>query len=153
VVKLLHETRILVADGRIALVLRNEGDDVNPNLKTVEVLRNDANPKTGDLGADRPGRAIESTSGRRSAVEQTDWHDLNEHRFSRRVAAFVESHVLVAKPPALVIVAPPRTLADLRATLAPSVRDKVILELDKDLTHSPLHEIEAHVLKAAKSSK
>jgi protein required for attachment to host cells len=52
-----------------------------------------------------------------------------------------------------VIVAPPRTLADLRATLAASVRDKVILELDKELTHSPLHEIEAHVLKAAQSSK
>jgi protein required for attachment to host cells len=129
VVRLLHETRILIADGRTALVLRNEGDEINPNFQTVEVLRNDANPKTSELGTDRPGRAVEGMAGtRRSAVEQTDWHDVNEHRFATRVAAFVDLHFAAKKFP-------------------------VILELNKDLTNSPLHEIEAHVLKAAKSSK
>jgi protein required for attachment to host cells len=147
-VKIPHDTCILVVDGRTALVLRNEGDELNPNLKTVEILRNDANPKTAELGTDRPGRTMNYAANRRSAVEQTNWHDDNEHRFARRIAAYVDAAVSTKKIAALITVAPPRTLADLRAALAKSTRDKVILELAKDLTKMPVHEIEAHLSKA-----
>ena len=51
-----------------------------PNLKTKEVLRA-ADAKTHEQGTDAPGRSINSVGARRSAMEQTDWHDQAEQRF------------------------------------------------------------------------
>ena len=45
-------------------------------------------------------------------------------------------------PPALVIVAPPRALADLRQALHADVKARLIGEIDKDLTKHPVWEIE-----------
>ena len=84
-------------------------------------------------------------SGRRSTVEPADWHDLNEHRFARTVAGAIERVMRERKVPALVIVAPPRTLADLRNALHADVAARVIAEVNKDLTRHPVSEIEKHL--------
>jgi len=44
-----------------------------------------------------------------------------------------------------VIVAPPRTLADLRAAFHPDVQGLIIAEINKDLTKHPVGEIEQHL--------
>lgn len=49
------------------------------------------------------------------------------------------------KAKALVVVAPPRTLADLRAAFHPDVRGRIIAEIGKDLTKYPIYEIEKHL--------
>jgi protein required for attachment to host cells len=46
---------------------------------------------------------------------------------------------------ALIIAAPPRTLADLRHDLHGDVKARIIAEVDKDFTKQPLHEIEKHL--------
>jgi protein required for attachment to host cells len=46
---------------------------------------------------------------------------------------------------ALVVVAPPRTLADLRHAFGVDVKKRIIAEIDKDLTKHPIHEIEARL--------
>jgi protein required for attachment to host cells len=48
--------------------------------------------------------------------------------------------------PALVIAAPPRTLADLRRAFHADVKQRIVAEVGKDLTHHPLAEIETHLL-------
>ena len=48
--------------------------------------------------------------------------------------------------PALVIAAPPRTLADLRRAFHADVKKRIVAEVGKDLTHHPLAEIETHLL-------
>ena len=63
--------RVLVADGAYALVLRNDGDGVFPNLRLERAYEQD-NPATRDQGSDKPGRTNDS-QGRRSAMEATDW--------------------------------------------------------------------------------
>ncbi|WP_338049037.1 host attachment protein [Rhodoplanes elegans] len=78
------------------------------------------------------------------------WHrptgtNSKEHRFAKRVAAAVESLIREHKARALVIVAPPRTLADLRAAFHPDVRGRIIAEIEKDLTKCPIYEIEKHL--------
>jgi protein required for attachment to host cells len=141
--RIAHETRVLVADGRKALVLRNEGDELYPNLQVERLLEAPPNPPTRDQGTDAPGRAM--MGGRRSAVDQTDWHAQAERAFVHDVAAMVAELCRREKVAGLVVVAPPRALADLRETLPEAVRRLVIAEVDKDLTKHPVHEIERHL--------
>jgi len=141
-----HDTIVFVGDGRKALFLRNAGDEKFPDLKTEQVFV-DQNPATRDQGSDKPGRlfAGPTAPNRRSAVEPTDWHELEEHRFAQRVAAAMEQLAHEHKTAALVVVAPPRTLADLRHAFHADVKKRIVAEIDRDLTKHPLYEIEKHL--------
>lgn len=135
-----HDVWVVVGDGRKALVLRNHGDATYPDLRPVSVLEDAHNPSTAAQGTDRPGRAVDHASGRRSGVEQTDWHELGEQRFAQSVARQLSGREKEIS--ALVVVAPPRTLSELRGALSDGLRRKVVAEISKDLTHHPVHEIE-----------
>ena len=140
-----HNAFVFVGDGRKALFLRNAGDEKFANLVTERVFV-DENPPTHEQGTDRPGRGFMAAGApRRSAMETTDWHEIEERHFAQRVSIALESLVRERAAPALVIVAPPRTLADLRSALHDDVRAKVILEINKDLTNVPVREIEKHL--------
>lgn len=142
-----HDAYVFIADGRKALLLRNEGDAHDPNLKTEQVFEID-NPPTREQGTDKPGRSFASIGGRRSAMEQTDWHEIKEQRFAKHVADMLQVLVLEKNIDALVIAAPPRILAGLRKSLHQEVVKRIIAEIDKDLTNQPVYEIEK-VLTAA----
>ncbi|MHC6155537.1 host attachment protein [Bradyrhizobium elkanii] len=64
------------------------------------------------------------------------------------VARAAEEIVRSGKATALVIVAPPRTPAELRATLHPNVKRHIIAEIPKDLTKLAVRELEKHVVEA-----
>ena len=147
--KIPNNALVFVGDGRKALFLRNHGDAKFPNLRTEKVLEEE-NPSTHEQGSDRPGRLGEAAlAGRRSAVEPTDWHDIEEHRFARKVAAAMEQMVRASQAKALIVVAPPKTLAELRNAFAPDVKACIIAEINKDLTKHPLDEIEKHLANEA----
>lgn len=140
--RLPHGAWVLVGDGRKALVLRNEGDQTFPNLRAFEVFREKHNPLMSERGSDGPGRAVEHLANRRSAHQQAEWHELAEIEFAQKVAAALSEHHDAGDISALVVVAPPRTLAELRHAFPASLQRKIIAELDKDLTKHPIHEIE-----------
>ena|SRR5579863_10057390 len=140
-----HNAYFFVGDGRKALVLRNEGDAQFLDLKTERVFNDRKNPSTHEQGADRPGSSHSSVGPRRSSVTQTDWHDLEEHKFAHEVAAALEKVVRERKAEALVVIAPPRTLADLRKAFHDDVKKKIVAEIDKDLTKHPVYDIEKHL--------
>jgi protein required for attachment to host cells len=149
-----HDAFIFVGDGRKALFLRNAGDEKFPNFRTERVFVDD-NPPTHEQGSDRPGRAFKRAGTNvRSGVEETDWHELEQYRFAQRVAAAMERLVRERNAKALVVVAPPRTLADLRHAFHADVKRRIIAEVDKELTKHPVHEIEniSWVSNSAKSS-
>jgi protein required for attachment to host cells len=140
--KIPHDAFVFVGDGRKALFLRNHGDEKYPNLRAEQVFEDD-NPASHEQGSDRPGRVREAAlTGRRSAVEPTDWHDIEEHRFARKVAAAMEQLIRASKTKALIVVAPPRTLAELRHAFHADVQACILAELNKDLTRHPIMEIE-----------
>ena len=141
-VQIPHQAWVLVGDGRKALVLRNEGDKKFPNLRALAVFKEEVTPPTSQLGTDAPGRAIDHLSGRRAGVEQTDWHDIAEHRFAQSVASTLCARDQAGDITSLVVVAPPRTLADLRNSFTDSLKAKIIAEVNKDLTRHPVYEIE-----------
>lgn len=131
---------VFVGDGCKALFLRNRGTAFRPDL-AVETVFVDDNPPTHEQGTDRPGRAFSSVRNIRSGMDQTDWHHLEEHRFVRKVAQALESVVRARKANKIFIVAPARTLADLRAVLHQDVRKAIAAEIDKDLTGHPVRNI------------
>jgi protein required for attachment to host cells len=127
-----------------ALVLENIGDAKFPNLKTLEVHEH-SDPKTREQGTDAPGRTINSIDSRRSAMEQTDWHDQEEQRFLRELAGRLYTAVNSGEVKALILVAPPRALGVLRQAYSPHVRNALRAEIDKDYVKLPVHEIERHL--------
>ena len=142
-----HDAFVFVGDGRKALFLRNEGDEKFANFVTVSVFTDEKNPPTHEQGSDRPGRAFAGAHCHsRSAVESTDWHDLEESRFAHRAAEALESVFRERAASALVIAAPARTLAEIRRALHADVKGKVIAEIDKDFTKMPVWEIEKHII-------
>lgn len=144
-----HNAMVFIGDGRKALFLRNAGDEKFPSLKTERVFAEE-NPPTHDQGTDRPTVAFaHAGSHRRGQIEQTDWHRLEEHRFVERVSAALEEMERKRGLPALVIVAPPRTLADLRRAFHADVKKRIVAEIGKDLTKHPVAEIETHILASA----
>ncbi len=135
---------VLVCDGSKALFLENAGDEMFPNLRTAEVTKID-NPPTREQGTDRPTRVFESVGTHRSTAEQTDFHDRREEEFAREVADELERVRQEGNLHSLIVVAPPRMLADLRRFFSEQTRALVAAEIDKDLTNHPVHEIEKHL--------
>ncbi|HXH47644.1 MAG: host attachment protein [Bradyrhizobium sp.] len=143
--KIPHGAFVFVGDGRKALFLRNDGDEQYLDLKTERVFVDD-NPPAHEQGRDRPGRVFKrARTNLRSAVAQTDWHELEEHRFAKRVATAMEDLARDRNARALVVVAPARTLADVREALHPDIKKRIIAEIGKDLTKYPIYEIEKHL--------
>lgn len=143
--KLPHDALVLIGDGRKALFLRNAGDEKYPDLRAERVFAEE-NPPTHEQGTDRPGVGFAAAgSHRRGSVEQTDWHHIEEHRFAERVAKALEEVVRSRKVPAILIAAPPKTLADLRRAFHADVKAKIVSEVGKDLTKHPVSEIETHL--------
>jgi protein required for attachment to host cells len=125
--------------------LRNDGDEKFPYLKTEQVFV-DENLPSHEQGTERAGRVSKaSQTGGRSAVEPTDWHELEEQHFVRMVAAAMERLIRANKVKALVVVAPPRALAELRLAFHPDVKACILAEVNKDLTKHPVGEIEKHL--------
>jgi protein required for attachment to host cells len=140
-----HDALVFVGDGQKALFLRNAGDTTLLNL-TAEQVFTDENPPTHEQGTDRPGRVFQSAAkNKRSGIEPTDWHELEKERFARRVASALEQLVRAEKIKAIVVVAPPRTLAELLVAYHADVKNRILAEFDKDLTKLPVGDIEKHL--------
>jgi len=135
---------VVVCDGAKALILENAGDAQALNLKTKEV-REQPDEKTHEQGTDAPGRAINSVNGRRSAMEQTDWHDQSEQRFLGELSKRLDAAVTAGETKALVLIAPPRALGVMRQAATANLRKAVRAEIDKDLVRMPVYEIEKHL--------
>lgn len=146
-IRIPHNAYVMVGDGRKALFLRNDGNEIAPRLKAEQVFLNN-NPSTHEQGSDRPGRSFQSVGSRRSALEQTDWHEIEEQRFARTIADMLEGLARDRTIPGFIIAAPPRILAELRQSMDGSVKGRIIAELDKDFTGHPVSEIEKHLAAA-----
>lgn len=140
-------TWILVADGERARVLKNEG----PGKGIEQALDRDfENPATHgfarDLKSDKPGRAFDTGSGARHAMApHHDYHVFQKQVFAREMAKILDEAAAKKSFERLVLVAPPKTLGDLRAGLDEKTRKLVTGELHKDLTHLSIHELGLHL--------
>ena len=136
-----HNSFVVVADGAKMLFFRNQGDAEFLKLE-VERKREQEDRPDRDWKTDEPGRAFSSVSSGRSAYEETDFHQLEEDRFAADTAELLKKRALQNDFEALIIVAPPRTLGELRKHYHKEVEKRLAGEIAKDLTGHPVEEIE-----------
>ncbi|MBN8807557.1 MAG: host attachment protein [Sphingomonas sp.] len=136
-----NNTLVVVADGRKALFLRNEGDATHPNL-IVEHAEEQVNPADRDQKTDAPGRASGGIGGRQSSMDEVDFHQQEEDRFAAEVGAMLKKRALANEFEKLIIAAPAKTLGELRKHYHVEVENRLAGELAKDLTGHPIPEIE-----------
>ncbi|MDX8522898.1 host attachment family protein [Mesorhizobium sp. MSK_1335] len=143
-IKLKRGLWVVVADGEKALFLRNQGDNKFPKLEVVYEMEQE-NPPTREQGTDKPGRYAE---GPRSAIEDTDWHRLNKERFAIDIADRLYKLAHRGEFDAVVLIAPPQVLGEMRQKLHKEVDEKIQAEIPKTLTNHTISDIE-NLLRAA----
>lgn len=134
-------TWVLVADSEKALFLENTADAENPHLVVTREEHQD-NPSDREQSANRPGRMQDTGVGQRSALDDTDWHELAKERFASDLADILYKKVHQGAFDRIVIAASPQVLGALRSELHQEVAQKVVGEVDKTLTNHPIDEIE-----------
>ena len=138
-------TWILIADGARARIVLNDGPGrgIKPGQnKEFEGV----NAPSREIVSDKPGRAFDSAGqGRHSMEPRTDPHVHEQRAFHHRIAAYLDSAAKRGDFDRLIVVAPPKALGNLRSELTEPTRAKVVGELNKDLTHVPIHDLAAHL--------
>ena len=136
---------VLVTDGRKLLLLRNHGDEAQIDLR-VERHDERADQKNSDITTDAPSTNKQSGGYGRTAYEETDFHQLEEDRWAKQAAERINACALRNDFAALAIIAPPRTLGELRKCLHKAAATKVVCEIDKEMTGRPIADIEALIV-------
>ncbi|MEQ8192965.1 MAG: host attachment protein [Rhodospirillales bacterium] len=137
-------TWVVVADGARAVLLLNEGPGKGLTPLTGE-LRQPAKP-TREIGTDRPGRVQESADSSRHAMEpRVDWHRFEKQHFAEKIAAMLDTAAEKKEMDRIVLVAPAKTLGDLRKAINGQTAALVRNEVAKDLTNLKPHELVAHL--------
>lgn len=136
-----HDSFVLVADGRKSLFFRNQGDADFPNLQ-IEDKEVQDNPAHHEQASDSAGMSMKSKDGRGGSMEEVDFHQQEEDRFAADTAEMLQARALSNDFEALVVVAPPRTLGELRKHYHKEVEKRLVAEVPKDLVNVPVPEIE-----------
>ena len=134
-----HKTLIVVADGAKARFLK-ESDDRRKLVpaEDADMLAPKARQLDRDLVTDKPGRGFSTArDGRRGAFESPhDPHKMEKHNFTVELAERLDKACSAKRFDRIVLVAPKRSLGELRTLLSPRVRKAVSHEVAKDLTAS-----------------
>lgn len=119
---------IVVADGTGARLFHNEGKGASVSLKQQELL----SPKS--LENDGPsGKRPTETSGKAN----------DEATFAKQLANRLNAAALEQEFESLVLIADPQTLGQLRPQLHSEVTRRIVKEIAKTLTNTPLQDIES----------
>ena len=134
-------TWILIADGARAHIVANEGP--GKGLQTIPGQDyTGVNLPTREIGADKPGRTFDRAGdGRHSMEPRVDWHRFEKHKFAQSMAKVLDKAAGKGAFDRLILVAPPKTLGELRSSLGKVASGRVIAELAKDLTNLTIHEL------------
>jgi len=132
-----HKTLIVVADSAKARFLKESADRRKlVSAGDADMLSPKARRPDRDLVTDKPGRGFSSMrDGRRGGFESPhDPHKLEKHNFIAELAERLDQACSSKEFDRIVLVAPRRSLGELRALLSPRARKAVSHELAKDLT-------------------
>ena len=112
------------------LLFKNDGNSKNPALAELAQVEIE-NPAASSQGTDTPGRSFSSMGGRRSSYSETDWHRQTQERFAAQAEAELEK-AAAHEDVGIVVIAPPRTLGELRKHYGKRVKQQLLAEIPKD---------------------
>lgn len=135
-----HDIFVVVCDAQRAHVYQNIGSKQSPSLSFVAGFEQKLLP-THEQGTDKPGTTFSSASKTRSYVAQSDYHEAQQHAFSKNVVKEMANLLTSKNIKKIIWVAPPRMLSFLRADMPKQLKDITAAEIDKDLTKHPKEKI------------
>lgn len=118
---------VVVADGEGARVFRNSGDGGKVSLQQHDLL------ELMDANDDGPAGVQPAESG---------GADIDKATFAKQLANRLNRGALRNEYEALVLIADAGTLGEMRPLLHKEVQQRLVREMSKDLTNSPLTDIE-----------
>jgi protein required for attachment to host cells len=130
-----HDTTIVVADGRTMKVFRNAGTETAPRLEAVD------GPRLGHEGHGSGGR-------HHSSAANPDHARLDEDSFAASVGSWLNAEVLAGRIARLVVVAPPKTLGEVRRRYHPELEKRLAAEISHELVDATPAELLAAVVAA-----
>ena len=143
---------VLVTDGRKTLLFRNHGDFNQIDLRT-EAHDERKDLSDGEMKTDAPGSTHQSVGAGRSSYEETDFHQLEEDRWAKHAADDVNKRALANDFEALAIIAPPKTLGELRKQLHKEATRRVVCEIAKEMTGHTIADIEKLIVAQTKADE
>lgn len=120
-------TLVVVADGTKARLFRNVGDGQSISLRQHDTMDAGSIPLQGPSGVAPP----------QQTPQQND-----EATFAKHIAHRLNDGALTQDYAHLVLMADPQTLGQIRPQLHKETVDRLIGEVDKTLTNSPVEDIE-----------
>ena len=149
---LANNALVLVTDGRKTLFFRNHGDVNQIDLRTeAHDERQDASDS--EMKTDLAGAQGSSAGPGHNSYEETDYHQLEEDRWAKSAAEDVNKRALSQDFEALAIIAPPKTLGELRKQLHKEATRRVVCEISKEMTGRPIPDIEALIVSTTKAGE
>lgn len=144
--KIPNATLVLVVDGRKLILLRNHGDEARIDLRIEaedeQHLTRDHEQKS-DMAGQSPAPGNIGLHG--GTMKEPDYEQQDEDRWAKKAAEILQRRALANDFPALVVIAPPKTLGVLRQYYHKAVEALLIGELHKEMTDRPVPDIEALV--------
>ena len=138
-------TLILVADAARARIFTS--DRQLTELALVESIDHaEGRLRSSELVTDGPGRSAGGPGSVGSAMDaHTDPAEVEEEHFARSLAGRLTHAVNVDDVRHIVLVAPPRFLGKLRQMIPNNVRQRVTVEVTRDLTKVTAMDLPAHI--------
>ena len=131
-----HNAHVALANGERFLVMRNVGQPLAPKFEQVQSLDLElTNFSAGVRHQDPAGQRNGST-------------DIDELAHGAAIAEWLNAQTLKGGIEAIVIAADPKTLGQIRQHCHKELESRIVGDLAKDLTNSPMPEIE-RILAAA----
>lgn len=137
-------TWVMVADGAHAQLFVPDDEATTlvpaelPGLTEVEI-----HDYAKDTASDRPGRTFSSSSGGpRHAIEpHHDAHKMEKHKLAAAVAKALDHACGAGQFQNLILIAPKRSVGELRSLLSERVQDRIVSVIPKDLTKASIPEL------------
>lgn len=136
---------IVVADGARARILSAKDRLRYHDLEMLEEIETENRPNR-DITSDKPGRSFNGTGvGRHANEDSTDPHRHEQQVFASQIVELLDSKRKAGAFDALVVVAPPRMLGDIRSTMPTELSRMVSSEINKDLTKVAVQDLPGHL--------
>jgi len=131
-----QNTLVALANGKRFVLMRNVGQAFEPRLQKVEEL---------DLLLTNFSAGVRHQD---PAGERSGSTDINELAHGAAIAEWLNDRALKGELDEIVIAADPKTLGQIRQHCHSQTEEKIIGEIDKDLTNQPVDAIERAIASA-----
>jgi protein required for attachment to host cells len=134
-------TWIVLADAQTVRIAINEGPGKGVYGHSTQGLQ--APPVT-EL-SDAPGMTAAAAGPNRGGISDPDLKGQAAHAFATQITRYLEANLAAGAYQRLILIAPATMLGLLRKALTPALREVVLGDIPKDLTHLPLDDLSKHL--------